>query len=483
MNPMCLELPVSRLSNGRRMITEAAKTVAIRIDDGLIVTMDRERRIIEAGCIVVDEGRIVDLGKTERLRNRYPAQKVINARHKVVLPGLINAHAHTTAEFATRGFVPDGLRIFEWLEWMVPLYEVMSAEQEFVASKLAFVECIKSGTTCFLGSGTEKCIESVARAAQEVGIRAVISDTAMDVPGGPRAWYRSTEDTLKGVKETHHKYHGRSDGRLNIWAIPLQPTFVTKELLIELKKFVDREGTGLCMHSNYDPAEVDFCLKQTGKRPIEYLESIGVLDKNLVLVHVVYVSDAELELLIKHDVKIVHCPTTALRLAYGVTRHGRFPEMLREGLTVSLGCDGVNGGSSFDLVRAMYLAAGLYKDCRVDATLIPAETALEMGTINGAKTLQMEDKLGSIEKGKMADIILLDRKRPEWNPLFNVVNTLVYSATGDSVDTVLVNGNIVMEHRRMTTVNEDEIYEQIQKVGENMVQSSGLKLKTRWPTI
>ena len=113
-----------------------------------------------------------------------------------------------------------------------------------------------------------------------------------------------------------------------------------------LKKFADREGVGLCMHSNYDPAEVDFCLERTGKRPIEYLESIGVLDKNLVLVHVVYVSDTELELLIERDVKVVHCPATALRLAYGVTRHGRFPEMLRDGLTVSLGCDGVFGAIS-----------------------------------------------------------------------------------------------------------------------------------------
>jgi cytosine/adenosine deaminase-related metal-dependent hydrolase len=321
------------------------------------------------------------------------------------------------------------------------------------------------------------------KAVQEVGIRGVVGYKAMDVPTGPSGWYESTEDTLKGVKQTHHEYHGKLEGRLSIWAIPLQPTFATKELLTALKKFADREGVGLCMHSNYDPSEVDFCLERTGKRPIEYLESIGVLDSNLVLVHVVYVSDTELELLIKYDIKIVHCPATALRLAYGVTKHGRFPEMLREGLTVSLGCDGVNGASNFDLMRAMYLAAGLYKDSRIDATLIPAETALEMGTINGAKTLQMEDKLGSIEKGKMADIIIFDRNRPEWNPLFSVVNTLVYSATGDSVDTVLVNGEIVMEHRKMTSVNEDEVYEQIQQVGENMVRNSGLKLKSRWQTI
>jgi len=302
----------------------------------------------------------------------------------------------------------------------------------------------------------------------------------MDVLVEPRVWYKSTEEAMKDVEDSYDKYQGNLDGRLNIWAIPLQPLFATKELLVRLKKFADDKGAGLCMHSNYDPAEVDLCLKQTGKRPIQYLESIGVLGPNVVLVHVVYLSDSEYETLKKHDVKVVHCPTTALKLGYGVTKYGRFPEMLKDGLTVSLGCDGVNGGSSFDMLRVMYLAAGLFKDSRADATMISAEAALEMGTINGAKALQMEDRIGSIEMGKFADLILLDRKRPEWNPLFNVVNTLIYHATGDSVDTVLINGEIIMENRKIRRVNEEELYADVQRMGESMIRRSGLELRTRW---
>ena len=128
----------------------------IRIDNGLIVTIDRERRIIENGSIAIDEKKITGVGKVEEIKNKHPAEKTIDARGKVVLPGFINAHAHTTAEFATRGFVPDDVKLFEWLEWMIPLHEVMTAEEEYLASKLAFVECVKTGTTCFLGAGQTK---------------------------------------------------------------------------------------------------------------------------------------------------------------------------------------------------------------------------------------------------------------------------------------------------------------------------------------
>src|SRR5262249_5290867 len=196
-------------------MVQPTENVALRIDGGLLVTMDAQRRLIQDGSVAVQDGRIVDLGKTEELRSRYLAEKVIDARLKVVMPGLINAHAHTTAEFATRGLAPDGLKIFEWLEWMLPLYDVMTPEEEEIASRLAFVECIKSGTTCFLASGTEKSVGNVVRAAADVGIRGVVGEPAMDVPSGPRTWYKTTRETLWDIEQTYQRYHGSHEGRIS----------------------------------------------------------------------------------------------------------------------------------------------------------------------------------------------------------------------------------------------------------------------------
>src|SRR6266487_4136531 len=155
----------------------------LRIDNGLIVSLNHKREVMESGSVVIQGSKILDVGKTKEIASKYPAEKTIDATDKIILPGFINTHAHVTAEFATRGFLPDDLRIFEWAGWMLPLYESMTAEEEYLASKLAFVESIKSGTTCFLGSGTEKHIGSVIKAMGEIGIKGVLSESITDVPG------------------------------------------------------------------------------------------------------------------------------------------------------------------------------------------------------------------------------------------------------------------------------------------------------------
>jgi 5-methylthioadenosine/S-adenosylhomocysteine deaminase len=188
-------------------------------------------------------------------------------------------------------------------------------------------------------------------------------------------------------------------------------------------------------------------------------------------------------LLAKHDVKVVHCPTTALRLAYGATANGKFPEMIKKGICVSLGCDGTNSSNLVDMGRAVYLAAGLFKDSRMDINMIPAETALEMATINGAQSMLQDKEIGSIERGKKADIILFDRKRVEWTPLFNVVNSYVYTADGKSVDTVFIDGRMVLEKGKMTMLNELEVFEKVQTLGENLISRVNLRPSMKWPVV
>jgi 5-methylthioadenosine/S-adenosylhomocysteine deaminase len=197
----------------------------------------------------------------------------------------------------------------------------------------------------------------------------------------------------------------------------------------------------------------------------------------------IQLNDHEVDLLAKRDVKVVHCPTTALRLAYGATAAGKFPEMIKKGICVSLGCDGTNSSNLVDMGRAVYLVAGLFKDCRMDINMIPAETALEMGTINGARSMLQDNETGSIEAGKKADLVLFDRRRVEWTPLFNVINSYVYTADGKSVDTVFIDGKIVLEHGKMTSLDELEVYDKVQALGEELISRAKLKPTMKWPTV
>jgi 5-methylthioadenosine/S-adenosylhomocysteine deaminase len=214
--------------------------------------------------------------------------------------------------------------------------------------------------------------------------------------------------------------------------------------------------------------------------PIEHLRDIGLLGPRLRLVHMNHLDEREIELLAVSDTRVVHCPGTAFRLAYGASTHGRFPELLERGVTVGLGTDGANAGDQLDLSRAIYLAAGLFKDSRQDSTCIPAETALEMATLHGARSIAAEADIGSLEPGKKADVVLLDRERPEMVPLVNVANSLVYATDGRSVHTVLVDGRIVVDAGRVTTFDEAEVFAEAERMSARLIARSGLPLRRGW---
>jgi cytosine/adenosine deaminase-related metal-dependent hydrolase len=231
------------------------------------------------------------------------------------------------------------------------------------------------------------------------------------------------------------------------------------------------------------PAKMDpdGFLAQFGQRPIEHLDELGVLGPNNVLVHCVHVDDDEVKLLAHHGCSVAHCPTTALKVAYGVTQIGKMPEMVAAGVNVAIGIDGNNASNYADMMRATYLVAGLFKDARRDATVFPAEQAYEMATLGGARAILSEHEVGSIEPGKKADLVLHDRQRPEWTPLHNVANQLVWSADGRGVHTVFVDGRKVVDDYRLTTIDERALYQRAQEAGEAIVARSGLPDRAKWP--
>jgi cytosine/adenosine deaminase-related metal-dependent hydrolase len=195
------------------------------------------------------------------------------------------------------------------------------------------------------------------------------------------------------------------------------------------------------------------------------------------------VDDADIALLARRGVKVAHCPTAGLKHTKGLAAHGRFPEMVDAGVCVSLGGDSGNGSNHFDMLRLMYLAATVYKDARLDVGVLPAERVLEMATLRGAEALGLERQIGSIEPGKRADLVLYDRDTPEWRPLLNPVNNLVYTASGASVRTVLIDGRVVLDEGRLTTLDEPALYARVEALSRTHVRRAGLPVESVWPVI
>jgi cytosine/adenosine deaminase-related metal-dependent hydrolase len=238
------------------------------------------------------------------------------------------------------------------------------------------------------------------------------------------------------------------------------------------------------MSFHMSPARLDpdSFIAEFGQRPMVHLDEIGVLDANVAMTHAVRIDDAELHAIAESGASVVHCPTTALKVAYGVTQVGKFPEMVQRGVNVSIGTDGNNASNYSDLMRATYLVAGLFKDAREDAQMFPAEKAFEMATLGGARTMQMEEEIGALVPGMKADIVLHDIDRPEWRPLLNVMNQLVWSADGRGVHTVIIDGTVVVEHGHCTTIDEAKLWADSQRMGEAITARSGLPDKSKYPT-
>jgi cytosine/adenosine deaminase-related metal-dependent hydrolase len=237
------------------------------------------------------------------------------------------------------------------------------------------------------------------------------------------------------------------------------------------------------MHKASSREEAATELRVTGHRPVEHMYRIGALGANVYLNHMTAVDDYEIPFLAETDTKVCQNPPAALKLAKGTTKMGKFVEMRKAGVTVALGCDGVNSADSKDMFRAMFLAATLAKDSRVDPSVVTAEDVIEMATLNGYRAIGWEQDLGSIEPGKKADLILIDTDRPEFVPTYNYVYSLVYTANGDCVDTAMVDGRILMENRELKTIDLDAVRAHCREQAPRLLERSKVKPVSRWPIV
>jgi 5-methylthioadenosine/S-adenosylhomocysteine deaminase len=454
------------------------------IEHALVVTMDAERRVVSDGAVAVRGTTIVAVGKTDDIAAGFTAAERIDGRRFVVTPGLVNTHIHITGEPLTRGFVPDDTpfeaNVFQWL---VPLYSVYTEDEERLSAQLAAAEMLKSGTTAFLEAGTVRFVDAVVDGLVEIGIRGRVGKWVWDLPPEPDVYRQSTDEAIANLDATLKAHRHVAGGRIQAWSMVVGHTTCSDALWRAAREAADRYQTGLNFHMSPAALDPDGFLAQFGQRPLVHLDELGVLGPDTVVVHCVHVDGDEIAILGRRRCSVAHCPTTALKVSYGVTQIGKMPEMVRAGVNVAIGTDGNNASNYSDLMRATYLVAGLFKDARRDPTMFPAEQAYEMATLGGARAILSDHEIGSIEPGKKADLVLHDRDRPEWTPLLNVANQLVWSADGRGVHSVFVDGRQVVDDYRLTTIDEHELYRRAQRAGESIIARTGLPDRAKWPVV
>jgi len=460
-----------------------AERADLLIKGWYVVTMNERRDIIRDGAVVVRGDEIVAVGKADDLEAAYVAAETIGGDRFVVTPGMVNTHIHITGEPLTRGYVPDDTPFEENVfMWLCPLYSVYTAEEERLSAQLAAAEMLKSGTTTFLEAGTIRFLDEAVDGLVEVGIRGRVGKWVWDLPPEPDVYKQDTDESIGFLQRQLEEFPATAADRIGAWSILVGHTTCSDPLWKAARELATEHGVGMSFHMSPAKLDPEGFIAEFGHRPMIHLAELGVLGPDVAMTHCVQVDDQELAVMAETGVHVAHCPTTALKVSYGVTQVGKMPEMITAGINVGIGTDGNNASNYSDLMRATYLVAGLFKDARQDPQMFPAELAYEMATLGGARTMQMEDSIGSLEVGKKADVVMHDTDRPEWRPLLNVMNQLVWSADGRGVHTVVVDGHKVVEGGRLLTIDEDDLWARAQVAGEAITTRSGLPDKAKFPT-
>ena len=384
--------------------------------------------------------------------------KIINAEDKILLPGFVNTHTHLSMTLF-RGLADD-LALDEWLNDNIwPMEANLNGNYCYIGALLGAVELIKSGTTTF--SDMYFYMEDVARAVEESGIRAALSYGMIDF-GDEEKRKAEIEENMTLFKNCHDT----ADGRIKVFFGPHSPYTASEELLKEVRKLADENNIKIHIHVSETQKEINDVSTEKGLRPFEYLDSIGFLGPDVVCAHSVWLSDEEIEIIKKHDVKISHNPCSNMKLASGVAP---VVKLLENDICVAIGTDGASSNNNLDIIEELKTASLLQKVSTLDPKVLNSDEALAMGTINGARALGWDDEIGSVEVGKKADLILIDTNNANMVPDSSKLSSnVIYSANGFNVDTTICNGKILMENRQLTTLDEQDIYKKSREAIEEL---------------
>jgi 5-methylthioadenosine/S-adenosylhomocysteine deaminase len=464
-------------------MAQAADLVVSDID--WLITVDRDRRVIRDAGIVVKDGSFVAIGKSADIVREWQAPRQVDGRDTVATPGLIDNHLHASFQLA-RGLADEANAQSFLFEHMYPYEVAAGADDVYVAATLAAVEQLRHGVTCYVEPGNYHPAETV-RAVMASGMRMVLGVSCFDrnksVTGlMPDRMIESKEQCIDKTLALFDTYKNSHHDRLTVSASFRGMNNSSDELILSLKEIADRHDAILQTHACYSYFTRDSSIVQFGKPEIERLESLGVLDERMLLLHAGWFEPHEIEILVRRKPNLVCCPSSSIHNGYGNLAIGMHPELAALGLNVSLGTDHASSGT-VDLVQEMRYCACGYKEIRMNPRLMPPEQAIEMATINGARGAGLADRIGSIERGKAADFVLFDAAASEWLPLYNPVSNLVYSATGNTVRDVFVGGNAVVRDGCMVSIDERALLKEVRAAEARIAARMDTKklIKLRWP--
>jgi 5-methylthioadenosine/S-adenosylhomocysteine deaminase len=425
----------------------AAERADILITGGTVVTMAGPN--LERGSVVIRDGVIIDVGASSEIDVRYAAKTVIRAAGHAVVPGFVNAHTHVPMTLF-RG-IADDRELMDWLTNFIFPAEAKNVDRDFVkwGTRLAAAEMIRSGTTTFADMYYFE--SDIAREAKAAGLRGVLGQTFIDFPAPDN---KTWEAMVAYMRDYAKQWKG--DRLITPALAPHAPFTVSTEHLKDVRALATELGLPILIHVSETKDELrQVAEKQSGMTPGTYLDSIGFLGDDVVAAHGVHLTSDELRIFAAKKTGVAHCPESNQMLASGVAP---VVDMIRAGVEVGLGTDGPAGSNNnLDMVEEMASAARLQKVMRGDPKAISAREVLRLGTIGGAQVLGLADKIGTLERGKRADVVIIDLQQTKSQPVYSVESAIVYAASGSAVVTTIVDGKILMRRGQVLTVNEDEV--------------------------
>ncbi len=435
----------------------------IVISEGLILTVDEQDTIYSKGSLVVDQGKILALGNDGEISKRYIGRTKIDASHMLVMPGLVNGHTHA-AMTCFRGMADD-LTLMDWLNHYIFPAEARNVNPDLAyhGSLLACTEMIKSGTTAFCDMYIFE--DEAAKAAKDAGMRCLLGEVLFDFPS-PN--FKTPDEGLAYTEMLLKKW--ADDPLVRIIVEPHALYTCSSDLLKKSKTLADRYGAPIGTHFLENRAEVAQLQDKIGKKATAFLKELGLLDERFIAFHAVCMDEEDMKIFADCGCKVVHNPESNMKLASGIAP---VQDMMNRGIAVGLGTDGCASNNNLDMFQEMDTAAKLGKVANLDPTAMPAREVVRMATIGSAKALGIDHITGSLEAGKSADIVMIDLNKPHLTPLYHPYSHVVYTVGGADVDTVMINGKIVMAGRKLTTINEQDAINAVNAIAETIKQSLG----------
>jgi len=441
------------------------------IKNGTVITMDRERRVVEHCDIIVEDDRIRWVGRVGDVGSAG-ADRVIDATGHIVIPGLIQTHVHL-CQALFRG-MSDDMELLDWLRLRTwPLEAAHDEESIYYSALLGIAELLRGGTTCVVDMETVNHTENAFRAIAQSGIRAVSGKVMMDWGNDvPEALRETGERSIAASVELADKWDGAANGRIRYAFSPRFAVSCSDWLLREVGRIAEQRGAYIHTHSSESRGEIEIVEAERGARNVIYLDRVGLLGPRTILAHCIHVDRSELDTLKRTGTHVAHCPSVNLKLASGIAP---VPEMLDMQINVGLGADGAGGNNNLDQFVEMRLAALIHKP-RLGPTAMPALRVLEMATLGGAAAVCMEDQIGSIEPGKKADIVMLDLRKPHASPRACVdpVSQVVYSAHSADVVMTMVDGKVVYSGGQLANMDEIEVLDRCDAAIVRLARRAGL---------